>query len=326
MKNPKQYCRRLRKGIQMHKNIFLIEDSHIPDWLLVEVFVRLPVKSVFMCKCVSKRWLSLISEPFFVQLFISKRTNKMDSSSSTSPDSTLPWTLLFRHKSGNKIRCTDQRVHDSRASVILYPEFKSPSFSLSFLPLKKNNKRCFQVEAVASSNGLLLCCSATMPGGSRSVLYFYICNPFTMKWIVLPDPPSNPRFNMDAGLISQDDGTYKVVRMVFVADHSSEVYIYFEVFCSRTGAWSVNKVWFPFKKGVFPHKPPTNYRGILHWLEINNRRIIAYNPYKDTSQCRFICLPKDVYIFKEKLIGISCGCLCYIELVHTLNAVGTLGL
>lgn len=48
------------------------ETGYIPDWFLVEVLSRLPLKRVFRFKCVSKQWLSLISAPSFVNLYISR--------------------------------------------------------------------------------------------------------------------------------------------------------------------------------------------------------------------------------------------------------------
>ena len=35
-----------------------------PECLLIEILTRLPLKSIFQCKCVSRRWCSLISAPF----------------------------------------------------------------------------------------------------------------------------------------------------------------------------------------------------------------------------------------------------------------------
>ena len=36
----------------------------LPECLLIEILTRLPLKSIFQCKCVSCRWCSLISTPF----------------------------------------------------------------------------------------------------------------------------------------------------------------------------------------------------------------------------------------------------------------------
>ena len=36
----------------------------LPECLLIEILIWLPLKSIFQCKCVSRRWCSLISAPF----------------------------------------------------------------------------------------------------------------------------------------------------------------------------------------------------------------------------------------------------------------------
>ena len=37
----------------------------LPECLLIEILTRLPLKSIFQCKCVSRRWCFLISTPSF---------------------------------------------------------------------------------------------------------------------------------------------------------------------------------------------------------------------------------------------------------------------
>ncbi|KAJ6311099.1 hypothetical protein OIU76_015762 [Salix suchowensis] len=62
---------------------FLADDSEIPDGVLMEILSRLPLKPIFKFKCVSKRWLSVISDPSFAMARIEKK--------SLSP----AWDLLF---------------------------------------------------------------------------------------------------------------------------------------------------------------------------------------------------------------------------------------
>ncbi|XVF58132.1 hypothetical protein PTKIN_Ptkin07bG0038500 [Pterospermum kingtungense] len=44
------------------------------ECLLPEILVSLPVKDVFRFKCVSRRWLSVISDPAFARFYVSTRT------------------------------------------------------------------------------------------------------------------------------------------------------------------------------------------------------------------------------------------------------------
>ncbi|KAK6272324.1 hypothetical protein POUND7_009407 [Theobroma cacao] len=66
----------------------LIDDSDVPDWLLTEILQRLPVKHIFMFKCVSKRWFTLISDPFFARSYATRINRSLSLSTSQ------PWNLL----------------------------------------------------------------------------------------------------------------------------------------------------------------------------------------------------------------------------------------
>lgn len=56
-------------------NFVDMDDLH--DFLLVEILRRFPSKEfVFQCTSVSKRWCSLISEPYFIGRFVCPRDIK----------------------------------------------------------------------------------------------------------------------------------------------------------------------------------------------------------------------------------------------------------
>ena len=56
----------------------------LPECLLIEILTRLPLKSIFQCKCVSRRWCSLISAPSFAYI-----VHRLRSSSILQRPSTL---------------------------------------------------------------------------------------------------------------------------------------------------------------------------------------------------------------------------------------------
>uniref|UniRef100_A0A7N2M419 F-box domain-containing protein n=1 Tax=Quercus lobata TaxID=97700 RepID=A0A7N2M419_QUELO len=58
--------------------------NKLPDALLSEIFYRLPCRSAFQFKSASKRWFSLISDPYFVCGFIHHRHQFSESNSSDS--------------------------------------------------------------------------------------------------------------------------------------------------------------------------------------------------------------------------------------------------
>ncbi|KAJ7980954.1 F-box protein-like [Quillaja saponaria] len=269
-----------------------MDDFQVPDWLLTEILARLPLKPLFKFKCVSKHWRSLISESYFARLFISRRNNKMQ-----------PWTLLFSNMCDNKIRYKNPFVCNSHAALILYPEFTSPSFSLSFLP---NMNRKLRI--LASNNGLLFC---SMTHTLKEDVELYICNPFTMQWVTVPNPPHHCT-NTVAGFINQANGNYVIVKLA--ARNYYPASLNFEVLSSTTGAWRVNTVQFPFSNSYHVHMEAVTYNGVLHWLEVENQIIIAYNPEKNAKKCHFMNLPNDrIKMEFGSLLGVCCGCLRYIQ-------------
>ncbi|KAL3535222.1 hypothetical protein ACH5RR_003683 [Cinchona calisaya] len=52
---------------------FRLGFGYIPDWLIVELLIRLPIKCIYRCKCVSTQRLSLINESTFARAFVSMR-------------------------------------------------------------------------------------------------------------------------------------------------------------------------------------------------------------------------------------------------------------
>ncbi|XP_004295646.1 PREDICTED: uncharacterized protein LOC101310788 [Fragaria vesca subsp. vesca] len=128
------------------------------DDLLVEILCRLPSKEfVFQCKCVSKHWLSLISDPYLIGRFLHLQR--------------------FHNQTPTARTLIDRRGK----------EFLTPSSSNMLSPLFKRLMSFHGLEekpyVVATSNDLVLCCRTPCHQNQRE---FYICNPCTRQWIALP--------------------------------------------------------------------------------------------------------------------------------------------
>uniref|UniRef100_A0A5B6YN56 F-box domain-containing protein n=1 Tax=Davidia involucrata TaxID=16924 RepID=A0A5B6YN56_DAVIN len=160
--------------------------DNLSEELLVEILRRLPLKPANRSKCVSKRWFNLISTTYFARRYRSFIVNH-----------TPPSALFYQHtRLGTEVLPPDRTgVHIASTGESI---FESPGFFLNFLPssppppppldqqLQLQHPAPFY--CLASSNGLVLCC-ATL---SFQRLY-YVCNPFTMRWVTLPLPPTCPK-------------------------------------------------------------------------------------------------------------------------------------
>src|SRR6266487_4448246 len=51
--------------------------DNIPSHITVQILLQLPIKSLFICKCVCKMWKTLISEPHFAKLHFQKTPSSL---------------------------------------------------------------------------------------------------------------------------------------------------------------------------------------------------------------------------------------------------------
>ncbi|KAL6214716.1 hypothetical protein ACLB2K_014148 [Fragaria x ananassa] len=108
----------------------------LPDLVLVEILCRLlyNVKLVVQCKCVSRRWFTLISDSYFISRFLCQ--HRMQEASPTTSYVMLP-------REDNKIIPLTSSSSNHLPSTL----------SLSFLP-------CFESPIVeATFEDLVLCCA-----------------------------------------------------------------------------------------------------------------------------------------------------------------------
>ncbi|KAF5441920.1 hypothetical protein F2P56_037130 [Juglans regia] len=126
---------------------------HLPENVIVEILLRLPVKSLVRFRCVSKRWRSLISDSRFAKSQFRRASERSQ-------------RLLIT--SGSEIRSLDCEAlfeHSTTPSVLAVPF----------------QKRGRYVSIIGSCNGLV--CVALY-----SHRDFYIWNPSTGNYRKLPDP------------------------------------------------------------------------------------------------------------------------------------------
>ncbi|KAJ9546629.1 hypothetical protein OSB04_019172 [Centaurea solstitialis] len=284
----------------------------LTDELLIETLIRLPLKPANICKCVSKRFRSLISSSYFVRCYVNH--HQFDNS----------FALYYQSKP-----TFHNMIRPSLMGIDLafgFPIFESPGFSLSFLASFSGQEKQETLQYLASNNGLVLCCAALR----RPIVYF-VCNPLTKQWIALPTPPSNvktvyigficnPQYSCDDEVGNKT--SFKVVRIDVVNCESPRQLsgtLKLEIFCSVSGRWTEE---YYMSSSTSDHELfyGWNYRcpsavvcdGLLHWDTLSNCGIFTYDPYN--SECRTIELPheirKPVWAFKHCL-GESSGRLRY---------------
>ncbi|ONI35004.1 hypothetical protein PRUPE_1G509700 [Prunus persica] len=133
----------------------------LPDTALVEILCRLPSsKFVFQCQRVSKRWRTLVSDPYFIGRFVHIQSYRK-----------TPKILTLISKKGEEFP-----PKMPWPSKLLTPVFER---IMSFHPLIS------QLVVVATYNDLVLCCASEYYPRD-----YYICNAYTRQWVALPPPPS----------------------------------------------------------------------------------------------------------------------------------------
>ncbi|PON92233.1 F-box domain containing protein [Trema orientale] len=280
----------------------------VSDDILFEILVRLPdCRSVIQKSSVSKRWFSLTFSPEFIRRF----TNYHRQSQVAHSDSP-PYTLLIQ---GSTTHSPFYQVF-SEKSEILHRRLPSSDDSIT---VDHNYLNFFSEPMVvhASFEDLLL----VSPPISLPLrdLNYYVCNPLTRQWLELPAaPPRGWNFPCGYGLVC-DRAQHTVMTrfrvvllysLLFPPDCSDQLLA--SIFRSETGNWIESLVRAPSQFAYDQEFSPLcqmSYveskvglarNGSLHWLFYNSTSptacvVVAFNPFDETKQWRFIPPPADLY-------------------------------
>ena len=252
-----------------------LDDLH--EDILVEILIRLPSKSAFQCKSVSKRWYSIISTSYFTNRFYVLNPS---------------FTLLI------------QRSFYSIHVVPTDPKLKS----LISFKFKEIVNKPFIIQA--SCNDLLLCTYSNWPVIDRfHMIYYYVVNPIAHTCVGLP-PVTLLGTGYRIGFIyrygNHDQLIYRVVLIPPFSDKLKETKV--EIFASETGKWSNSVLPCP---GNFDRRG-VPYKNLLFWWDSEGGRLIWFDPY-NSDCCGFFEHPEKLDPFQGHVIkdplGVCHGCL-----------------
>ncbi|KAF8035157.1 hypothetical protein BT93_C1249 [Corymbia citriodora subsp. variegata] len=216
----------------------------LPEEIVIQILVYLPVESLVRFRCVSKSWDSLITDPSFVSLHLRRVMARQDRS-----------VVLLRHYSLTQCK--------ERNTLYLDGESFSEHQELEF-PLKTNDTYYL----AGSCNGLV-CFSDYIINNLQVILW----NPSLRKCVQLPiprfiDTDLTHTYVLGFGFDSRRED-YKVVRLIYILGKSWSVIVppVVEVYELKTNAWRGIQTAVPY---VIPESSSQAFvNGAIHWIGYN---------------------------------------------------------
>ncbi|KAI3876699.1 hypothetical protein MKX03_034208 [Papaver bracteatum] len=229
--------------------------------ILQQILIFFPVKTLLKLKLVSQQWLSLISDPIFIQ------NHFLRNYPSVPP--------IFLQKVSF--------VVDPEYEFIFHDKNLAKSSTVPFQTLTfVNDPAGIKIEQ--SCNGLLICSSFRMNGDGRT---YYIYNPSTKrnKGISRSSQVVGDEFhsicNVSLAFDPLKSAHYEVVRI-----RGSDAKKYqMEIYSSKTGSWRVAGVVFSAPSDAFG-RSGVYWNGCLHWISLRGSSL-----YYDINQELLKTLP-----------------------------------
>ncbi|PIN12080.1 hypothetical protein CDL12_15317 [Handroanthus impetiginosus] len=256
---------------------------NLPEEIITEILLRLPVKALLKFRCVSKSWLSLISSPQFIKthLKISTKNN------------------IYSHNRLIFSSCPRSNVFHTFSLNPKIDEYSSVDTLLFDYPLSVDRDKPIRI--VGSCNGLV----CVVVGLGDVVLW----NPSTGKMKKLPNSGRLGGTHYGFGYDESNDD-YKVVQTCWI-NHDPDAYeTPVEVYSLRTDSWRfVN-----WPGGYIFDGPGVFVNGAIHWrvnYDDNTRNwvVIAQNIMTETCSNLELPMPVNDDDDPDVMLGICGGCL-----------------
>ncbi|KAL8149307.1 F-box protein At5g07610-like [Apium graveolens] len=207
--------------------------------LLIQILLHVPVKKLLNFKCVSKHWLSLISNPHFLRL--------------CSPLPPSVASLFFASSSSCRSNPDYQFIPLDVNDKCPTP-FKTLDFTSDALGLG--------ISVVQSCNGLLLCASYRACEFNRT---YYVYNPTTKQYSTLPQIRNEYSKYVCAMSLAFDPMKSPYYKVVCVRrSETSRQLFQIEIYSSETLSWRVSGEAFNAPKHT-EFQNSVYYNGSVHW-------------------------------------------------------------
>ncbi|XP_071724727.1 F-box/kelch-repeat protein At3g06240-like [Rutidosis leptorrhynchoides] len=219
-------------GTTISKQEKTIDD--LPEDILLNVFLRLSIKTLGFCLCVKKKWLSIIKNPQFISLYTTNKTEK------------IPYSVLW---------------HDFYNWQIFIDNDRFDFYKNLYLP-----DNIYKDDAsIAVSDGVL--CLAKKTG------VIVLWNPTIQKTLTLPEPSFGKHLRSEEKYVlgfafDSLANDYKVIKIICSKDEQSHQV---GVFTLRSKSWKLVSETNPSYILSGPALPSIN--DALHWLGFSDDNI-----------------------------------------------------
>ncbi|XP_037425013.1 F-box protein At5g49610-like [Triticum dicoccoides] len=280
--------RNTKSRMESHPGLTSGAAGLLTDDLILEIFSRLPARSLHRFKCVSVSWRDLITDP--------ANRNKLSQ--------TLAG-FLYTSPGG--------RDHHF-ASVS--GDGAAP-FDLS-LPYLRNDKDDKGITLVDACNGLLLCRRHKKNKATpwkEDDFGFVMCNPVTGRWVELPSQPQAPprRYTHTVGLAFDSAVSSHFHVLHFEETYTGSYITGVNIYSSRTRAWSHRDISGMVDKVTLFSRSKCVFAGGMMYLMGNleemNGEYVLVGVDMEGKVWKTIRTP---YGRRFGMIGLSQGCLHYL--------------
>uniref|UniRef100_A0A2N9GQV7 F-box domain-containing protein n=1 Tax=Fagus sylvatica TaxID=28930 RepID=A0A2N9GQV7_FAGSY len=277
--------------------------SELPQTIVIDILTRLPFKTIFSCRCVSKTWLSLVLDPSFSQIYHRRITT------GPHPCTSIIIQPLYDPNKVELLYALDlDKNHNNQLSVTHYSatvKFDTKTH-LGFDGLEHN--------LLDSCNGLILL------GAVNDRVY--VCNPIIGEYVIVRTPKKIPPQSVCSRLgFCPKTQVYKVLlfpRTDFERYQDTPTYVY--TLGLEQGHWRSVKVDHNlYLTGCVRYGVYLN--GFIHWVVTSPDVPHYIHSFDVGNECFKLVPPPPELELPEKYmgpkpemnLGVLRGCLAYGE-------------